>query len=498
MTMERLVEEFAGRAEPVNVDLLIGGDEQAAESGERFDVVSSRDGRVVTRAAAASLDDALRAANNAAAAFPVWSGLEPGRRRHILSTAADLVARYSERLVEVIVRETGTTRNWARFNCEMAEQFLRDAAATVTYVRGESVPSDLKSSWSLVQRTPVGVVLGMAPWNAALLLGVRAVAMPLACGNTVVLKSSELCPATHYAIGAILREAGLPPGALNVISNAPPDAQAIVDGLIAHPAIRRVNFTGSTRVGRLVALSCAKQLKRCLLELGGKCPLIVLRSADLDLAADAAVFGAFANQGQACMSTERLIIDNAVAETLIGKIHERASALNGGPMNGLADRIGCLVNHEASRRALSLVDDAVSKGAKLILGGQVHESTMEATLLDGVHSGMRIYHEESFAPILPIIRVSSPEEAVTIANDTEYGLAAAVFTSDMAEAIRLSRQIETGVVQINGPTIHDEAQIPFGGVKSSGYGRFGGWAGIDEFTELRWVSVHEEPRKFGI
>lgn len=221
----------------------------------------------------------------------------------------------------------------------------------------------------------------------------------------------------------------------------------------------------------------------------------MLGSADLDLAADAAVFGAFANQGQACMSTERLIVEETVAEPLIARLIERISRLNETENGGPAERMGCLINHEASRRALSLVDDAIRNGAELLAGGQINGSTMQATLLDRVHNGMRVYHDESFAPILPIIRVSSPEEAITIANDTEYGLTAAIFSADTAEAMRVARQIETGVVQINGPTIYDEAQVPFGGIKSSGYGRFGGWAGIEEFTELRWISVHEEPRK---
>ena len=214
----------------------------------------------------------------------------------------------------MMAAETGSTAIWAGFNCMLAAGMVREAAAMTTQITGEVIPSDMPGSLALGYRQPVGVVLGIAPWNAPVILGVRAIAMPLACGNTVVLKASEMCPGTHRLIGEVLQEAGLPPGVVNVVTNAPKDAGEVVDALIAHPAVRRINFTGSSRVGKIIAKRCAEYLKPVLLELGGKSPLIVLDDADLDEAVNAAAFGAFANQGQICMSTERIVVDEKIAD----------------------------------------------------------------------------------------------------------------------------------------------------------------------------------------
>jgi acyl-CoA reductase-like NAD-dependent aldehyde dehydrogenase len=345
-------------------------------------------------------------------------------------------------------------------------------------------------------RQPVGVVVGIAPWNAPIILGVRALAMPLACGNTVVLKASEICPATHRLIGEVMRDAGFPTGVVNVVTNAPEDAADVVEGLIAHAAVRRINFTGSTRVGRIVAETAAKYLKPVLLELGGKAPFVVLDDADLDAAVAGAAFGAFANQGQICMSTERIVAMNTVADEFGKKLAAKAASLPyGDPRKGPVV-LGSLVTREAAERIAALVQDAVSKGAVLLSGGKLEGTIMNATVLDHVTPAMRIYGEESFGPVVAIVRVGSVDEAVRVANDTEYGLAAAVFGRDIARAMKVARRIESGICHVNGPTVHDEAQMPFGGVKASGYGRFGGKAAIAEFTELRWITVQTGPRHY--
>ncbi len=303
-----------------------------------------------------------------------------------------------------------------------------------------------------------------------------------------MLKSSELCPGTHYLIGRVLNDAGFPPGVVNVISNAAADAPEIVAALIAHPAVKRINFTGSTKIGRVIARLAADHLKPVLLELGGKSPLIVLDDADLDQAVEAAAFGAFVNQGQVCMSTERLIVDEALADDFVTKLAVKASSLPAGdPREPVV--LGSMIDLSAAERMDELIADAIAKGAVLVCGGRRSGTIVEATLIDRVTPGMRLYQEESFGPVKPIVRVSGVDEAVRVANDTEYGLSAAVFGKDIQRALAVSKRIQSGICHINGPTVADEAQMPFGGVKASGHGRFGGQAVIDEFTELRWITI---------
>jgi acyl-CoA reductase-like NAD-dependent aldehyde dehydrogenase len=331
-------------------------------------------------------------------------------------------------------------------------------------------------------------VLGIAPWNAPVILGTRAIAAALACGNTVIQRSSEICPGTHHLIGQVLNDAGFPKGVVNVLSNAPADAAKIVEALIAHPAIRRVNFTGSSKVGRIIATLAAEHLKPVLLELGGNAPLIVLDDADIDHAVEAAAFGAFMNQGQICMSTERIIVDEKVADAFVAKLAAKAAKLPAGDPRGHVV-LGSLVDLSPAE------PDAVAKGAKVVAGGKRKGTVVEATLLDHVTAAMKIYSEESFGPVKSIIRVRGADEAVRVANDTEYGLSAAIFGRDITRALAISRKIQSSICHINGPTVADEAQMPFGGMKASGYGRFGGKAVINEFTDLRWITI-EGPQRY--
>jgi acyl-CoA reductase-like NAD-dependent aldehyde dehydrogenase len=363
-------------------------------------------------------------------------------------------------------------------------------------VGGEVIPTEVPDNLALAVRQPVGVCLGIAPWNAPVILGVRAIAMPLACGNTVVFKASEMCPAAHRLIGTVCVEAGLPPGVVNVVTNAPEDAGAIVDALIAHPAVKRINFTGSTRVGKIIAKRAAEFLKPVLLELGGKAPLVVLDDANLDEAVDAAAFGAFANQGQICMSTERLVVDEAIADAFVHKLVKKASALSVGDPHQGKTILGAVIDPSAAARLRDLLTDATSKGAKILAGGGIDGTLMQATVVDGVTKAMRLYAEESFGPIVTVLRVRGDDEAVRVANDTEYGLAASVFSRDLARALAVARRIESGICHINGPTVYDEGQMPFGGMKASGYGRFGGKAAIAEFTDLRWITIQTAPRHY--
>ncbi len=439
--------------------------------------------------ATASVAEARHAANVAASAFPAWSASGPGQRRRLLDRAADILEARGEEVIRTISAETGGTRGWGELNVKLGASILREAASLTTRITGETVPTDRPGMMSMAIRQPCGVVLSMAPWNAPVVLGVRAVATPLACGNTIVFKASELCPGVHGLIGEILAEAGFPSGVVSVVHNEDARAPEVVEALIAHPAVRRVNFTGSTRAGRMIAALCAKYLKRSLLELGGKAPLIVLDDADVEEAARAAAYGAFFHQGQICMSTERVIVHDDVADAFTAQLRDRAVALAQEDSRGDGARFGAMIGEQAAMRVKTLIDDALRKGARLVAGGGQRGAWLEPTVLDGVSGDMRVYHEETFGPVASIIRFGDIDEAVSIANDTEYGLAAAVFGRDVTRALDVARRLETGICHINGSTIHDEPQMPFGGMKSSGWGRFGGTAGIDEFTELRWITI---------
>ena len=465
----------------MSLDLLIGGVATAAQGARVYERRDPVTGAVATTAAAASPADARAAVASAAAAFPAWAATGPSDRRAILWKAADIMERRAGEFIDAMVNETGAAKMWAGFNAVTAAGMLREAAAMTSQVGGEVIPADKPGTLAMAQARPRGVCLGIAPWNAPVILGTRAVAMALACGNTAILKASEMCPRTHMLIGECLIEAGLPAGVLSVITNAPEDAAEVVRTLIEAPEVRHVNFTGSTAVGRIVARLAGEQLKPALLELGGKAPIIVLEDADLDGAVNAAIFGAFMNQGQICMSTERIIVVEAVADDFVARMAERAAGLSAGDPRGDA-LLGSLVSPDAAAKMDGLIADATAKGARIVAGGARDGAIHAATLLDGVSAGMRIYAEESFGPVKSIIRVADADAAVRVANDTEYGLSAAVFSQDITTAFDVANRLETGICHINGPTVHDEPQMPFGGVKASGYGRFGGKAGIAEFT----------------
>lgn len=480
----------------MKISMLINGERVESRNGTTFERRNPLDGNVATVAPAATVEDAVAAVNAASDAFRSWSRTGPSERRALLLNASRALEAKADAFTAAMASETGASAIWAGFNVQLAAGMLLEAASLTTQIAGEVIPSDVPGNMAMAVRQPAGVVLGIAPWNAPVILAVRAIATPLACGNTVVLKGSEVCPATHRLIIEALQEAGLPKGVVNFVTNSPADAGSVVEAMIAQPAVRRVNFTGSTRVGKLIAATCAKYLKPVLLELGGKAPLVILDDADVDAAVDAATFGAFLNSGQICMSTERIVVDESIADDFVNKLSARAAALPvGDPRQGPVV-LGSVVDMSTVERCNALIDDAIAKGAKLLTGGKTTNTLIPATLLDRVTPAMRIYHEEAFGPVKGVVRVSGVEEAVACANDNEYGLSAAVFGRDVARALEVASRIESGICHVNGPTVQDEAQMPFGGVKGSGIGRFGGKAGIDAFTELRWITVQKTGRHY--
>jgi acyl-CoA reductase-like NAD-dependent aldehyde dehydrogenase len=474
----------------MDIQQIIGGKLVGAISGRTFDRVDPFNGAVATRSPASGIEDVKAAVAAAHAAFPAWSKTGPGERRALLNKAADVLASKVGDFTELMIAETGGTGPWAGFNTMLAASMLREAAGMTTQIQGEIIPSDKPGTLAMAMRQAAGVCVGIAPWNAPIILGVRALAMALACGNTVILKASESCPGIHVTIGKAFLKAGFPEGVVNVITNAPADAATVVEALISAPEVRRVNFTGSTKVGRIIGELCGRHLKPALLELGGKAPMIVLDDADVDAAVNGAIFGAFANMGQICMSTERLIVHEKIADEFVAKLSARAAKLPAGDPRGHVV-LGSLVTMDAAVKMDAFISDATAKGAAVTAGGKRTGSVVEATVLDHVKSGMRAYDEESFGPVKPVIRVKDEEEAIRVANDTEYGLSASVYSRDISRAMAVAARIESGICHINGPTVGDEAQMPFGGVKGSGYGRFGGKAAINEFTDLRWITIED-------
>jgi benzaldehyde dehydrogenase (NAD) len=476
--------------------LLIGGEARhTAAQFERRDPIT---GAVATQAAAATIADAIAAADAADAAFPAWSARGPNERRAMLLRAAAALEGRANDFVAAMMAETGATEGWVRFNLMLAASMIREAASLTTQVSGEVIPSDKPGCIALAIREAAGVVLGIAPWNAPIILAVRAIATPLACGNTVILKGSEICPRTHGLVIEAFIEAGFTGGIVNLITNAPQDAGDVVGALIDHKAVKRINFTGSTAVGRLVAVRAAQNLKPVLLELGGKAPLLILEDADLDEAVKAAAFGAFMNQGQICMSTERIIVMDGIADAFVARFQAKVATMASGDPRAGKTPLGAVVDLKTVRHVEGLVADALAQGAEKVNGGTADGVLMPATVIDKVTPAMKLFREESFGPVVAITRAAGEAHAIRLANDTEYGLSAAVFTRDTARGLRVAKQIKSGMCHINGSTVHDEAQMPFGGVKASGYGRFGGRAGIEAFTELRWITIETQPGHFPI
>jgi len=482
--------------ESTPTQLFIGGEWAAADDGRTFEDRDPFDGELVAEVAAGSRDDARRAIEAAAAAAPAWAQAPPAARQAVFLAAADLLESRRDEVVSLLARETGCTFGMAMFQMHFVPGLLRQAAALAYAPLGEVIPSDT-GAFAMGLRRPVGVVGAIAPWNVPLILSARSIAAPLALGNTVVLKPSEWSPISGGLLwGEIFAEAGLPAGVLNIVTHAPGEAQGIGDELIENPHVRRLNFTGSTATGRRLAEAAGRQLKRIVLELGGSNPLIVLADADLDYAVNAAAFGAFLHQGQICMSARRIIVERPIAAEFTARLAEKTSGLKAGNPNEPDTIVGPIINEQALETIKGRVDAAVAAGAKVLAGGSAVGPCYEATLLSDVPADSELAQVETFGPVAAIEVVDSAQEAVERANATSYGLSSGIITRDAERGLALAQQIDAGIVHVNDQPVADEPQMPFGGVKDSGFGRFGGSAVVDEFTELRWITVQSGSHPF--
>ena len=476
---------------------FIGGEWVDAADGGTFESLDPFTGEVVADVAAGGREDAARAVEAAHAAFAEWSTTPPAVRQRIFLRAADILEARQDEVVSLLARETGSTFGFGMFQAHVfVPGLLRQAAALAYAPLGEVIPSDT-GAFSMGLRRPVGVVGAIAPWNAALILSARSIAAPLALGNTVVLKPSEHSPVVGGLIwGEILTEAGLPAGVLNIVTHAPGEAGPIGDELVENPLVRRLNFTGSTATGRKLAEAAGRNLKRILLELGGHNPLIVLADADLEYAVNATAFGAFLHQGQICMSARKIIVERPIADAFVEQLAAKTKGLKTGDPKEPDTIIGPLIDENALETVKGRVADAVGKGARVLAGGEAEGPCFQATLLADVPDEAECARLETFGPVAAIEIVDSADEAVTRANATAYGLAAGIITQDADRGLALARRVEAGIVHVNDQPVGDEPQMPFGGVKDSGFGRFGGSAVVDEFTELRWITVQSGPHPF--
>jgi acyl-CoA reductase-like NAD-dependent aldehyde dehydrogenase len=468
---------------------FIGGQWTAAADGKTFDDKDPFTGETVAAIPAGGAEDARNAIEAAAAAFPAWMAIPPAARQAIFLKAADILESRQDEVVSMLARETGCTFGFGMFQMHFVPGLFRQAAAAPYQPIGQIIPSDT-GALSMGVRKPVGVVGAIAPWNAALILSARSIAAPLALGNTVVLKPSEWSPwAGGLLWGEIFAEAGLPEGVLNIVTHAPGKAGDIGDELVSHPAVRRINFTGSTAVGRKLAEAAGRNLKRVVLELGGYNPLIVLADADMDYAVNATAFGAFLHQGQICMSARKVIVERSIAEEFTEKLAAKAKGLKAGDPKEHDTIIGPLINEDALKMVQGRVDEAVKNGARVLAGGEAVGACYQATVLADVPEDSDFAKHETFGPVIAVEVVDSADEAVARANATTYGLSSGIITTDSDRGFALAQQLEAGIVHVNDQPVGDEPQMPFGGLKDSGWGRFGGQAVQEEFTELRWITV---------
>ncbi|KAM0552437.1 hypothetical protein ACHAPJ_007998 [Fusarium lateritium] len=414
-----------------------------------------------------------------------WRFTTPGQRRDIFLKAADVIEKRSAELKEYMITETGCEESWAAFNVLLAKECVLECTAKIRSNEGIIPTLQDSSVGGMIVKEPFGVILAMAPWNAPYALGFRAVAGAVAAGNTVVFKGSELSPRTHWAVCSIFQNAGLPEGVLNYITCNPNNAPAVTKAIIDAPAVKKINFTGSSAVGRIIGHMAAANSKPILLELGGKAPAIVCADADIDLAANHCMLGAFMNAGQICMSTERILVHKSIRDCFEAKLKEAVQLFFPS-----ASDIPTLISAAAVARNKALVKDALSKGATILCGEvdatESRKTRLRPCVVSGVKPDMDIYAAESFGPTVSILEFEDEDEALQIANDTEYGLSSAIFSRDLRRALGLARRLETGAVHINRMTVHDEAGLPHGGAKASGYGRFN--AGLDEWVRTKNIT----------
>jgi succinate-semialdehyde dehydrogenase/glutarate-semialdehyde dehydrogenase len=469
-------------------DLFIGGSWQAAAEGRRFDVVDPANGSAIASVAAATAADGLAAVDAAAVAGPDWAARPPRERAEHLRRAFDLMTARRDQIAALIVSEMGKPLTEAYVEADYAAEFLRWFSEEAVRANGTYGPAPGGANRILVLQQPVGVAVLVTPWNFPAAMATRKIAPALAAGCTVVLKPAEETPLTALAIAAVLEEAGVPPGVVNVVPAT--DPAPLVRAMLDDPRVRKLSFTGSTAVGRGLLGLAAGRVVNCSMELGGNAPFLVLEDADLDAAVAGAMAAKMRNGGEACTAANRFVVAEPVAEAFTERLAAAMSSVHVAPGFEPGADLGPLITEEAREKVERLVADACDRGARVRTGGHRLERPgyfYESTVLDRVAPGSALLEEEIFGPVAPVQTFADERDAVAMANDTEYGLVAYVYSRDLRRAMAVGEAIETGMVGLNRGTVSDPA-APFGGVKQSGLGREGGHAGLLEFLEPKYFA----------
>lgn len=469
-----------------NLDHWIGGVAVAPGSGVYFDDLNPVDDSVYAKVATGTAADVDRAVETADQAFRQHRDLPAAVREGWIIKAAEIMERDAAKFSEVLIDEIGSPVAKAGFETRFAVSFLRAAAGVPRRVRGETIPSDTPGRFSMSLRQPVGVVAGITPFNVPLIKGIKQSAMALATGNAFVLLPSEAAPKVADLLAALWREAGVPDGLFNIVYG---NGAEIGDALTGHPKVASITFTGSSRVGTHIAGIAARNLKKYTLELGGKSPLIVCADADLEKAVSMALFSIFMYQGQVCMGASRIYVERPIFEAFSKAFAAATAKTKGGDLREPTTMLGPIISERQRDRVRRHIDDARNKGAAILAGAEWTGNSCSATVLSGVTPEMTVFAEETFGPVTSLYPFDSLDEAIELANATEYGLSASIFTRDIDKALRFAQQAEAGMVHINAPTLHDEPHVPFGGTKASGFGREGTEADLEIMTEWKWVTV---------
>ncbi|RVX74536.1 hypothetical protein B0A52_01662 [Exophiala mesophila] len=470
------------------IPCLVGGEATAFDPTRLIEVTSSAQQKVVHYAQSATPQLAKAAVDSATEALKAWSQTPYQDRRAILMKAADILESRVEELARYQIDETSCPEQWAKFNVILAAKGIREIAASISVAcTGLVPPPETKGSFSLVFKQAIGVVLSIAPWNGSVILSSRTLAAPLAAGCTVVFKASELSPRTHSGVVQAFLDAGVPQAALSQLQVRREDAAEVTETIIASPAVRKIEFIGSATVGKIIGQVAMKYLKPVLMELGGKNPMIVLKDADLQRAATFSVQGAIMHHGQVCMSTDKIIVEKEVADDFIKILKEVVGTLKG--------NAGFAVTKAMAQKAKKAIADAQNAGATLVIGSNQETgdtgSSLEPTFITNVDSNNPVYNFETFGPSASIHIVADEDEAIKVANDTSYGLTAAVHTKDTLKGLRVAQEIEAGVITINGMTLWEESPVPLGGVKGSGWGKNNSRFGVEEFLVGKVIAIFD-------
>ena len=471
----------------------INGRSVALDEKNATTVVNPANGKPVGLVSMSTPKEMTQAIDAAEAAKESWGNTSPAEREIILLRAAEILEAKRSEIVDVLIDEGGSTFGKSQFEVSFTVNMLRASAGEARRIFGHVIPSDVPGLLSFAIRRPLGVIGGISPFNFPLILSTKKICMALAAGNTFVLKPSEEVSLLGLKIASIFGEAGLPPGVLNVV---PGDGPSLGETMVRDPRVKLISFTGSTAVGRQLAVQCATYGKKITLEMGGKSPLIILKDADVSYAVDTACFGLFIHQGQICMAGSRIIVEAPIYEAFLEKFVAKVATLQVGDPRDPHTVIGPLIRTSQCGFIDKRIKSSTAAGARVLTGGTFKGNFFEPTVIADVVPGMEVFKDELFGPVASVIKADNPEHALKLANDTQYGLSSAVLTNDLQLAMKFAMGLETGMVHINSSTIHDEPHIPFGGVKDSGFSREGGQWSMEEMTELKWITIQQGQRHY--